>query len=98
MSRDEIRESFFEEGLIRLDETPCDAFDPSVELTPDRWVALAECARIPGSMPPSAIAEVKEFLDLGEGYVDALFREIGDLFGRRFQVREGRAAFGVGEQ
>ncbi|MDE2821947.1 MAG: ATP-binding protein, partial [Chloroflexota bacterium] len=33
LSRDEIRDFFFKEGLIRLDETPCNAFDPSVEIT-----------------------------------------------------------------
>ena len=29
MSRDEIREFFYKEGLIRFDETPCQRFDPN---------------------------------------------------------------------
>ena len=57
MSRDEIREFFFEEGLIRLDETPCNAFDPSVELTPDRWAEFAECADIDPGLEPMAVLE-----------------------------------------
>ena len=36
LSRDEIRDFFFKEGLIRPDETPCNTFDPSVEITPVR--------------------------------------------------------------
>ena len=35
--RDEVRDFFLKEGLTRLDETPCNAFDPSVEITPGRW-------------------------------------------------------------
>lgn len=42
LSRDEIRDFFFEEGLIRLDETPCNGFDPSAEITPRRWAEFAE--------------------------------------------------------
>ena len=57
MSRDEIREFFFEEGLIRLDETPCDAFDPSVEITPDRWAEFAEYADIDPGLEPMAVLE-----------------------------------------
>lgn len=41
MSRDEIREFFFKEGLIRPDETLCSSFDLSVELTPARWAEFA---------------------------------------------------------
>ena len=36
LSRDEIRDFFFKEGIIRLDETPCNSFDLSVEITPIR--------------------------------------------------------------
>ena len=35
MSREEIRESFYKEGLIRFDETPCPAFDLRRDLTPE---------------------------------------------------------------
>ena len=37
MSRDEIRESFYKEGLIRFDETPCPRFDLQRDLTPEAW-------------------------------------------------------------
>ena len=40
MSRDEIREFFFKEGLVRLDETPCRSFDPKSEITAERWSRL----------------------------------------------------------
>ena len=46
LSRDEIRDFFFKEGLIRLDETPCNAFDPSVEIAPVRWAEFAQRAGI----------------------------------------------------
>ena len=57
LSRDEIREFFFKEGLIRLDETPCNAFDPSVEITPQRWVEFAERAGIDPGLDPVAVLE-----------------------------------------
>ena len=57
MSRDEIREFFFVEGLIRLDETPCNAFDPSVEITSDRWAEFAEYADIDPRLEPMAVLE-----------------------------------------
>ena len=52
MSRDEIREFFFKEGLIHLDETPCNAFDLSVELTTQRWSEFAERAGIAANLDP----------------------------------------------
>ena len=57
MSRDEIREFFFKEGLIRLDETPCNAFDPSVEITSARWAEFAEQAGIDPGLPPMTVLE-----------------------------------------
>ena len=57
MSRDEIREFFFEEGLIRMDETLCRAFDPSVEITPARWAEFAERAGIDPGLPPMTVLE-----------------------------------------
>ena len=57
MSRDEIRDFFFEEGLIRMDETPCSAFDPSVELTSARWAAFAKRAGIDPGLPPMTVLE-----------------------------------------
>ena len=57
MSRDEIRDFFFKEGLIRLDETPCNAFDPSVEITPLRWAEFAERAGIDPGLDSMTVLE-----------------------------------------
>ncbi len=57
MSRDEIRDFFFEEGLIRLDETPCNAFDPSVEITTARWAEFTERAGIDAGLDPLTVLE-----------------------------------------
>ena len=37
MSRDEIREFFYKEGLIRFDETPCPRFALERDLTAEAW-------------------------------------------------------------
>ena len=52
MSRDEIRESFYKEGLIRFDETPCPRFDLQHDLTPEAWSRFAARARIPDELEP----------------------------------------------
>ena len=52
MSRDEIRESFYKEGLIRFDETPCPRFDLQRDLTPEAWSRFAARARIPDELEP----------------------------------------------
>ena len=57
LSRDEIRDFFFQEGLIRLDETPCNAFDPSMEITPSRWAEFAEHAGIDPGLNPMMVLE-----------------------------------------
>ncbi len=57
LSRDEIRDFFFKEGLIRLDETPCNAFDPSVEITPVRWAEFAQRAGIDSELNPMTVLE-----------------------------------------
>lgn len=57
LSRDEIRDFFFKEGLIRLDETPCNAFDPSVEITPVRWAEFAQRAGIDSELDPMTVLE-----------------------------------------
>lgn len=55
LTRDEIRDFFFTEGLIRLDESPCNAFDPSVEITAERWAAFAERAGIGTGLDPMTV-------------------------------------------
>ena len=57
LSRNEIRDFFFKEGLIRLDETPCNSFDPSVEITPTRWAEFAEYAGIDPGLNPMTVLE-----------------------------------------
>ena len=57
LSRDEIRDFFFKEGLVRLDEMPCNAFDLSVEVTPARWAEFAERAGIDPGLDPVAVLE-----------------------------------------
>ena len=57
LSRDEIREFFFKEGLIRLDETPCNAFGPLVEITSARWAEFVEHAGIDPGLNPMTVLE-----------------------------------------
>ena len=57
LSRDEIRDLFFKEGLIRLDESPCRAFDPSVEITTERWTEFADRAGIASDLDPTTVLE-----------------------------------------
>ena len=57
MSRDEIRDFFFQEGLIRVDETPCNTFDTSAEVTPVRWAEFAERTGIDSGLDPIAVLE-----------------------------------------
>ena len=57
MSREEIRESFYKEGLIRFDETPCASFDLRRDLTPETWTRFAARARIPADMEPLTALE-----------------------------------------
>ena len=57
MTRDEIREFFFEEGLIRFDETPCRSFDLARDLTEQAWERFAKRAQLPGGLEPVATLE-----------------------------------------
>ncbi len=50
MSREEIREFFFKEGLIHFDETPCNRFSLKDDLTDDVWTRFRKRARIPVDM------------------------------------------------
>lgn len=57
LARDEIREFFFKEGLIRMDETPCRSFDPAVDLTPERWRVFASQTGIEPDLDPITVLE-----------------------------------------
>ena len=50
MSREEIREFFFKEGLIHFDETPCRRFSLQDDLTDDVWKLFSKRAKIPAEM------------------------------------------------
>ncbi|MBA3027649.1 MAG: hypothetical protein FP816_02390 [Desulfobacteraceae bacterium] len=50
MSRNEIRQFFFKEGLIHFDETTCTAYDLGKDLTPTIWKRFVKRANIPDKM------------------------------------------------
>jgi ATP-dependent DNA helicase RecG len=52
MSRSEIREFFYKEGLIHFDETPCGKFSLAEDLTDEVWALFRRRARIPAEMEP----------------------------------------------
>ena len=65
MSRDEIREFFFKEGLIRFDKTPCHNFKIDKDLTPEAWARFAKRAHIPDGMDPIVALENLHLLENG---------------------------------
>ena len=52
MSREEIREFFYSEGLIHFDETRCERFSMENDLDEENWKLFRGRARIPGRMEP----------------------------------------------
>ena len=50
MSRDEIREFFFAEGVIRFDESPCRRFSLDDDLDDETWAVFRQRAKIPDHM------------------------------------------------
>ena len=52
MSRDEIRDFFYNEGLIRFDETRCEKFSMANDLDKENWKLFRQRARIPEGMEP----------------------------------------------
>lgn len=52
MSRGEIREFFYKEGLIQFDESPCEKFSLKNDLTEDAWDLFCRRAKIPKDMEP----------------------------------------------
>ena len=57
MSRDEIREFFFKEGLIHSDESSCPDFDLSRDPSPELWKRFAERAGLPAGLEMQAALE-----------------------------------------
>ena len=52
MSRSEIREFFYKEGLIHFDETPCEKFSLEDDLSDEVWTLFCRRAKIPAEMEP----------------------------------------------
>lgn len=50
LSREEIREFFYAEGLVYFDETPCPAFSLEDDLDEGRWALFCRRAKIPDNM------------------------------------------------
>ena len=50
LSREEIREFFYAEGLVYFDETPCPAFSLEDDLDEERWALFCRRAKIPDNM------------------------------------------------
>ena len=53
MSREEIREFFYAEGLIHFDETACDKFSLEIDLNEENWSLFQRRAKIPTEMNPA---------------------------------------------
>ena len=65
MSREEIRAFFYKEGLVHFDETPCDRFSLSEDLTEDVWELFCRRANIPEEMDQFVALENLHLLDNG---------------------------------
>ncbi len=66
MSREEIREFFFKEGLIRFDETPCRNFDLKRDLKEENWQRFAQRAGLPKGVKPVSTLENLHLLKAGK--------------------------------
>ena len=62
MSRDEIREFFFAEGVIRFDESPCRRFSLDDDLDDETWAVFRRRAKIPDHMDPDTALRNLELL------------------------------------
>ncbi len=68
MSRDEIREFFFAEGVIHFDESPCRRFSLDSDLDDDTWAVFRRRAKIPDHMEPRTALENLDLL-AGDGRI-----------------------------
>ncbi len=64
MSRDEIREFFYAEGLIHFDETACEKFSLESDLGNEAWALFRRRAKIPAEMDP--VTALKNLHLIGE--------------------------------
>ena len=63
MSRDEIREFFYKEGLIHFDETACDKFSLERDLDVENWLLFRRRAKIPAEMEPTTALRNLHLID-----------------------------------
>lgn len=57
MNRNEIREFFFQEGVIHFDETLCDSYNLQKDLTKEMWQSFIKKAKIPENIEPMQVLE-----------------------------------------
>ena len=63
MSREEIREFFYKEGLIHFDETACDKFSVERDLNGENWSLFRRRAKIPAEMKPATALRNLHLID-----------------------------------
>lgn len=63
MSRKEIREFFYAEGLIHFDETPCEKFSLDEDLDETNWELFRRRAKIPEDMEPATALRNLHLID-----------------------------------
>ena len=68
LSREEIREFFYTEGLIYFDETPCPAFSLADDLDEDRWALFCRRAKIPDNMATAVALRNLHLIDM-DGHI-----------------------------
>ena len=66
MTREEIREFFFKEGLIRYDEMPCDRFDLETDLTAPVYERFSRQAGLPNGADPLQTLENLHLIQEGK--------------------------------
>lgn len=65
MKRDELREFFFKEGLIRFDEQPCRDFSMRQDFDAKKYQAFINTAGIPATMKRSDVLSNLQLLSKG---------------------------------
>ena len=63
MSREEIREFFYKEGLIHFDETACNRFSLEKDLDEENWSLFRRRAKIPEDMDPETALRNLHLMD-----------------------------------
>ncbi len=64
LSREEIREFFYAEGLVYFDETPCPAFSLEDDLDEESWALFCRRAKIPDNMATAVALRNLHLIDM----------------------------------